>query len=53
MSQETVVILSGARTPMGGLQGELSQVSAPELGSTAIRAALQRSGVAPEAVDEV
>jgi acetyl-CoA C-acetyltransferase len=38
---------------MGGLQGELSQVSAPELGSTAIRAALQRSGVAPEAVDEV
>jgi len=53
MSQETVVILSGARTPMGGLQGELSQVSAPELGSTAIQAALQRSGVAAETVDEV
>ncbi|MEM0954318.1 MAG: acetyl-CoA C-acyltransferase [Pseudomonadota bacterium] len=53
MNQETVVILSGARTPMGGLQGELSSVPAPELGSTAIRKALEHSGVAPEAVDEV
>ena len=42
-----------ARTPMGGFQGALKDVSAPELGSFAIRAALERGGVPAEDVDEV
>ncbi len=53
MSQESVVIVSGARTPMGSLQGELAEVSAPELGATAIAAAVERSGVDPADIDEV
>jgi acetyl-CoA C-acetyltransferase len=48
-----VVILSSARTPVGSFQGALAQVSAPKLGATAIRAALERSGVAADAVGEV
>ena len=47
-----VVILAGARTPMGGFQGELSGSSAPELGAAAIAAALSRAGVAPGDVNE-
>ena len=50
---EDVVIIGGVRTPMGGLMGELSAVSAVELGATAIKAALERSGIAAEYVDEV
>ncbi|WP_116475091.1 acetyl-CoA C-acyltransferase [Zobellella maritima] len=53
MSSNSVVIVGAARTPMGGMLGGLSQVRAPELGAVAIRAALARAGVAPEAVDEV
>ncbi|QFU75823.1 acetyl-CoA C-acyltransferase [Halioglobus maricola] len=53
MSEESVVIVDGARTPMGGLQGSLSAVPAPELASTAVRAALSKSGISGEAVDEV
>ncbi len=53
MDQDPVVIVSAARTPMGAFQGELSSMSAHELGSVAIRAALERSGVKPEQVDEV
>jgi acetyl-CoA C-acetyltransferase len=53
MSQESVVILDGARTPMGGLQGCFSTVTAPQLATTAVEAAIQRSGVAPSDVDEV
>ena len=49
----SVVIVGAARTPMGGFQGELSPATAPELGATAIRAALDRAGVKAEAVDEV
>lgn len=48
-----VYILSGARTPIGSFQGALSTVSAPKLGSTAIKAALERAGVSPDQVDEV
>ncbi len=48
-----VVILSGVRTPIGAFQGALSSLTAPQLGSAAIRAALERAGVAPDAVDEV
>ncbi|MBM4421290.1 MAG: acetyl-CoA C-acyltransferase, partial [Chloroflexi bacterium] len=48
-----VVILGGARTPIGAYRGSLSALTAPQLGSVAIRAALERSGVSPSAIDEV
>ncbi|MEP0546181.1 MAG: thiolase family protein [Rhodothermales bacterium] len=47
------VILSAARTPVGSFGGALKDVSAPDLGATAIKAALERAGIAPDAVDEV
>jgi acetyl-CoA C-acetyltransferase len=47
------VILSAARTPIGKLGGGLASVDATELGGTAIRAALERAGVAPEQVQHV
>ncbi len=53
MSKDTVVIVNGARTPMGGLQGALSLVPAPELASAAIDATIKRSGIVPGDVDEV
>ncbi len=46
------VIVAGARTPMGRLQGSLSPLSASALAGAAIRAALQRSGFSPEEVDQ-
>ena len=52
MTQESVVIVSGARTPMGGLQGSLSDVSAVQLGATAIKAAIARAGVDVNNIDE-
>jgi acetyl-CoA C-acetyltransferase len=53
MSTNSVVIVSGARTPMGGLQGCLSGATAVELGTIAVKAALERSGVAPADVEEL
>ncbi len=50
---EDVVILSGARTPIGAFMGSLSSLSAPKLGAVAIQEALKRGGVAPEDIDEV
>ena len=50
-ANDPVVILSYARTPMGGMQGALSEVSATDLGATAVKAAVERSGVAPENFD--
>jgi len=50
---ESVVIVNGARTAMGGFQGSLAAVSAPELGATAIKAAIERAGVAVTDVQEV
>jgi acetyl-CoA C-acetyltransferase len=47
------VIVAGARTPMGRLQGSLKGMSAADLGGVAIKAALERAGVAPEQVDYV
>ena len=44
-STDPVVILSYARTPMGGMQGALAEVSATDLGATAVKAAVERSGV--------
>ncbi|MEC8443964.1 MAG: acetyl-CoA C-acyltransferase [Pseudomonadota bacterium] len=51
--QDSVVIVAGARTPMGGFMGSLSTVSAPELGAIAIAEAVQRSGLQPADVQEV
>ena len=47
------LIISGARTAVGRFGGAFKDVSAPELGAVAIRAALERAGVAPDAVGEV
>jgi acetyl-CoA C-acetyltransferase len=57
MSKETVVILGGARTPIGGFQGVFSGVTAPALGILAARAALERAGIHADklenAIDDV
>jgi len=53
MSHDPVVIVSAARTPMGGFQGELKGFSSPELGAAAIRAAVERARLKPEQVEEV
>ena len=50
---DPIVIVGAARTPMGGFQGVLSPLTAPELGAAAIRAAVERAGVAPDEVQEV
>ena len=52
-THDPIVIVGSARTAMGGFQGDLQGATAPELGAAAIRAALERSGLAPELVDEV
>jgi len=51
--EDPVVIVSAARTPLGGFQGALSQLTAPALGAAALRATLERAGLAGEQVDEV
>jgi len=53
MSQDPVVIVNGARTAMGGFQGSLSGLTAPQLGAAAIRAAIERAGIQPEQVEDV
>jgi acetyl-CoA C-acetyltransferase len=50
---DPVVIVSAARTPMGGFQGDLKGFAAPELGAAAIRAAVERAKLKPEDVQEV
>ena len=50
---DPIVILSYARTPMGGMQGALADASATDLGATAVRAAVERAGVAAEAIDRI
>ncbi len=50
---DPIVIVSAARTPLGGFQGSLASLTAPQLGAQAIAAALTRSGLPPEAIDEV
>ncbi len=50
---EPSVIISGARTPMGRLQGALKSLSATDLGGIAIKAAMERSGITPDKVDYV
>ncbi|MFC3942567.1 acetyl-CoA C-acyltransferase [Pseudomonas gingeri NCPPB 3146 = LMG 5327] len=52
-TQDPIVIVSAVRTPMGGFHGDLKSLSAPQLGAAAIRAAVERAGVAADAVEEV
>ena len=53
IANDPVVIVSVARTPMGGFQGDFKGLTAPQLGAAAIRAAVERAGVAPDGVEEV
>jgi len=53
MATDPIVIVSAARTPIGGLLGDFAALAAPELGAVAIRAAVERAGVPADAVDEV
>jgi acetyl-CoA C-acetyltransferase len=53
MSQDPIVIVGMARTPMGGFMGELSSVKTTDLGAAAIKAAVERSGVSASDVEEV
>ena len=53
MNQEAIVIVSAARTPMGGFQGDFASLTAANLGAVAIRAAVERSGLPADAVQEV
>ena len=50
---DSVVIVSAARTPMGSFQGDFSALSAHDLGGAAIKAAVERAGIAPDSVGEV
>ncbi|MEP6012443.1 MAG: acetyl-CoA C-acetyltransferase, partial [Parasphingorhabdus sp.] len=50
---DPIVILSYARTPMGGMQGVLGAVSAPDLGAVAVKAAVERAGVAGADVERI
>ena len=51
--QDPIVIVGSARTPIGGFQGELKEMTAAALGAASIRAALDRSGLPAEAVEEI
>ncbi len=50
---DPIVIVSAARTPMGSFQGDFSSLAAHDLGGVAIKAAVERAGIAPELVTEV
>ena len=50
---DPIVILSTARTPMGGMQGALADVSATDLGATAVKAAVERAGVSGKDIDRI
>ena len=53
MLSDPIVIVGMARTPMGSFQGDLKDATGPELGATAMTAALLKAGVKPEDVQEV
>ena len=53
MQEDPIVIVGAARTPMGGFQGSLASMSAPELGGYAIQAAIERAGIYPEDVEDL
>lgn len=50
---DPVVFLSYARTPMGGMQGALSDASATDLGATAVKAAVERAGVSGDDIERI
>ena len=50
---DPIVILSYARTPMGGMQGALAEVSATDLGATAVKAAVERAGIEPADIERI
>jgi acetyl-CoA C-acetyltransferase len=52
-TEDPIIISSFARTPMGGFQGALAGVSAVDLGAVAVKAAVERSGVDPSAIDRI
>jgi len=52
MLNDPIVIVGLARTPMGGFQGELGSLTAPQLGAVAIKAAVERAGIQPGDVQE-
>lgn len=53
MSNDSIVIVSATRTPMGGFQGALSGLTGPQLGAVAIKSAVERAGISPNQVEEV
>ena len=53
MSNDPIVIVGAARTPMGGFQGDFATLAASDLGAVAIKAAVERAGIAPGDVSEV
>ena len=53
MNSNDVVITGSARTPMGGMMGDLSSVRSPDLGAISIKAAIERSGLQPADIQEV
>jgi acetyl-CoA C-acetyltransferase len=53
MAADSIVIVSAARTPIGGLLGDFSTLSAHQLGAVAIQAAVERAGIPADSVDEV
>jgi acetyl-CoA C-acetyltransferase len=53
LANDPIVIVSAVRTPMGGLQGDLKSLTAPQLGSAAIRGAVERAGIDPASVEQV
>jgi acetyl-CoA C-acetyltransferase len=52
-ASDPIVIVGAARTPIGAFLGDLKDLAAPELGSAAIRAAIERAGVSPDSIEEV
>ena len=52
-TEDPIVIVAGARTPMGGFQGVLSNVTAPELGAASIKAVVERGGILGMAFDAI
>src|SRR6186713_1058650 len=53
MQNDPIVIVGAARTPMGGFQGDFASLAASDLGAVAIKAAVERAGLAPADVDKV
>ena len=52
-NDDPIVITSAMRTPLGGFQGALSNLTAADLGATAIKAALEKSALKPDTIDAV